>query len=408
MRKSTALTYVHWILTAVLLLGVGPAFRWVGLEFIFDWPRLLATFWVSLTLRSLFVAVLLCIAAFPLKQTLVPFWQRCTKDKPRLLLIVLFVPFMLWQFGLSVGLMLVVDVLAFLEILDRVTGTRRRMRMATAIVVPAAYFFVGLILVFCYNDVIASVEDVGKYTMTYKNLDSILLGGHSVSGIAHAVMQRLPISTYSVLEVVYFGMFGQLGAGIFFTALAYGKRHSLAYVGTLVTAYYLALLVFVLWPATDPSSICVDHFARFPQFLDLYDVQKAAVLKPHILLMHTAQPAIEADYYITFPCMHIALPVIVLWFVRRWKRMVVVLAVYDVILCMAILLLEQHFLVDLIGGVITAAVAIALVKLPEVTEGKNVGHGEGTTRGAKGTGIITSLCLMCFLWFLSAFATVIA
>ncbi|HVQ63515.1 MAG TPA: hypothetical protein VMT78_03200, partial [Terriglobia bacterium] len=79
-----------------------------------------------------------------------------------------------------------------------------------------------------------------------------------------------------------------------------------------------------------------------------------------------------------------------------------------VILCMAILLLEQHFLVDLIGGVITAAVAIALVKLPEVTEGKNVGHGEGTTRGAKGTGIITSLCLMCFLWFLSAFATVIA
>ena len=74
--------------------------------------------------------------------------------------------------------------------------------------------------------------------------------------------------------------------------------------------------------------------------------------------MHTAQPLIEADYYITFPCMHIALPVIVLWFVRRWKRMVVVLAVYDVILCVAILLLEQHFLVDLIGGVITAVLQL--------------------------------------------------
>src|SRR5688572_6568250 len=35
-----------------------------------------------------------------------------------------------------------------------------------------------------------------------------------------------------------------------------------------------------------------------------------------------------------------------------------------------------------------------------VTQGKNVGHGEGTTTGAKGTRIITSLCLMCFLWFL--------
>jgi hypothetical protein len=313
----------------------------------------------------MFVAILLCIVAFPLKQTLVPFWARCQKDKPRLVLAALFVPFMLWQFGWTIGTMLIVDVLAFLEILDRVAANRSVLwRMAKNIVLPASYFFVGLILVFCYNDVIASLVDVGKYTEMYVRIDSILLAGSSVSEIAHAVMQGLPVSVYRFLEVIYFGMFGQLGAGIFLVALAYGKRHCLAYVGTMLTAYYLALLVFALWPARVPASVCVEHFSRFPQSLDLYNVQKATVLKPKLLFSHTEPIRIDTDYFILFPCMHIALPLIVLWFVRKWRRMFAVLLLYDVVLCAAILLLEQHFFMDLIGGVLAAAVAIALVKVP--------------------------------------------
>ena len=365
MGKSTVLRHLHWILTALLLLGLWPAFRWAGLEFILDWPRLLTVFWVSLTLRSMFVAILLCIAAFPLKQTLAPFWTRCLKDKPRLVLAVLFVPFMLWHFGWTIGTMLTVDVLAFLEILDRVAANRSTLwRMAKNIVLPASYFFAGLILVFCYNAVIASLVDIGKYTEMYVRIDSILLAGNSVSEIAHAVMQGLPLSVYRFLEVIYFGMFGQLGAGIFLMALAYGKRHCLAYVGTMLTAYYLALLVFALWPARVPASVCVEHFSRFPQSLDLYNVQKATVLKPKLLFSHTETLQIDTDYFILFPCMHIALPLIVLWFVRKWKRMVAVLLVYDVVLCAAILLLEQHFFMDLIGGVLAAAAAIALVRVP--------------------------------------------
>ena len=66
--------------------------------------------------------------------------------------------------------------------------------------------------------------------------------------------------------------------------------------------------------------------------------------------------------------MHIALPMIMLWFIRKWRRLFAVLAVYDVILCFAILLLEQHFLIDLFGGAIAAVVAIALVKVPKEKE----------------------------------------
>ena len=46
---------------------------------------------------------------------------------------------------------------------------------------------------------------------------------------------------------------------------------------------------------------------------------------------------ISTDYFITFPCMHIVQPIIVLWFLRRWRRMFVALAVYDLLLMTAIL-----------------------------------------------------------------------
>jgi hypothetical protein len=369
MGKSTVFRYLHWILTALLLLGVVPAFRWVGLEFNFDWPRLLTIYWIGLTLQSLFATTLLCIVTFPLEQTLLPFWKRCLDDKLRLILVASFIPFMIWQFGWAIGLMLAVDVLMFLEVLDRIGGGHKTaLRMAKNILVPAAYFFAGLILVFCYNDVIARAVDVNKNTAMYVRLDSIFLLGSGVSEIAHAVMQRLPVSAYNVLEGIYFGMFAQLGVGIFLSAVKYGMRRALAYVGTLLTAYYLALLVFALWPAAVPASICPDHFSRFPQSAALYSVQQATVQKPKVLFSRATTPQIDTDYFILLPCMHIALPMIMLWFIRKWRRLFAVLLAYDVILCVAILLLEQHFLIDLFGGAIAAIVAIALVKVPKEKE----------------------------------------
>jgi hypothetical protein len=43
---------------------------------------------------------------------------------------------------------------------------------------------------------------------------------------------------------------------------------------------------------------------------------------------------------------------------RRWKRIVYCLIAYDILLIPAILLLEWHYVVDLIGGVAVALIAI--------------------------------------------------
>ena len=354
---------LHWIITAALLLGLVPAFHYAGLPLSFNWPRLLTVFWVSLFFRSVFVAVFLCILGFPLKETLLPLWERYRKDRGRLVLGVLFVAFMLWQFGLSIGVMLVVDSLALFEILERASPWKLRSKAAD-ILAPAAYFFVGLLLVFFYNDVIASVQPVDTYTTTYNYFDSILLGGYTVPQIAHALMQRVPLSAYTFLEMVYFGMFGVLGATLLMTAFAYGRRRAVALIGTFLMAYYVAMFAFFLWPSMDPYALCAEHATKFPQFLNLYEVQKATIEKPQMLFAHAPGIVIDTDYFIAFPCMHIALPVIAMWYLRRWQRMAQLIAAYNVVLFASILLLEQHFFVDIIGGVLTAIIAIVVVGDP--------------------------------------------
>src|SRR5262249_33098434 len=69
---------------------------------------------------------------------------------------------------------------------------------------------------------------------------------------------------------------------------------------------------------------------------------------------------INTDYFIAFPSLHAADPIIVFWFLRKWKRIAAVLIIHDILLIPCILLLEWHYVVDLIGGVMIAGIAIWL------------------------------------------------
>jgi membrane-associated phospholipid phosphatase len=62
--------------------------------------------------------------------------------------------------------------------------------------------------------------------------------------------------------------------------------------------------------------------------------------------------------------MHIASPIIALWFLRQWRRLAIILLMLDVLLCFAIVLLEYHYVMDLIGGIAVAALAILMVDSP--------------------------------------------
>lgn len=130
------------------------------------------------------------------------------------------------------------------------------------------------------------------------------------------------------------------------------------FVAAIMTAYYVGLILFYLVPAAGPYYLASgDPSAQ--KYLEGGEIQFARILDSFRL--HHSIPMISSDYFIAFPCLHIAQPLIVLWYLRDWKRVALVLGLYDLVLIPSIVLLQQHYVVDLIGGVGVAALAVFMV-----------------------------------------------
>ena len=155
-------------------------------------------------------------------------------------------------------------------------------------------------------------------------------------------------------------MFPQIGAAMFLLALCDGKKRALQFVGTILLSYYFALALFYLWPSQGPYYLCPEHFSRFPAGLQAYNIQKALIAHALARWHHEPLVRISTDYFIGLPCMHITQPLVVMWFLRRWRRMVIALAAYNCFLVAAVVLLEWHYVADIIAGILVAALAIAI------------------------------------------------
>jgi hypothetical protein len=340
-----------------------PVLRNQHLPLKFDWITLAVAYWFVLAAQSIFAAILLSLIGLPRQQILEPFLVRFRENPLRLVPLLLFVAILIWLTSWLRALVLAVDAIALLELLNR-QETRGLRRAASAILAPAAYLFFGFLLVLAYNNVIVSVRYNFATDPALVAIDRWLLHGHSVSGLTHWALQAFPLSFFKALEFIYFGMFLQIGSTLILLALCDGRTQALQFVGTILTSYYLALIIFYIWPAQGPYNLCPAHFSRFPTSLQSYTIQKTLI--PHALALWRHQPIsrISTDYFIAFPCMHIVQPIIVLWFLRRWRRMVIVLALYDVLLIAAILLLEMHYVIDIVAALPVALLAIAITAGP--------------------------------------------
>jgi len=221
--------------------------------------------------------------------------------------------------------------------------------------------FLGIALVFIYNQIVVAYEFHQAHDAVLDRMDSWLLLGQTVSEVAHKAMRHLPNQVFRLFDLAYLAMMPQMGAGLVITALKFGRKRAFQYVAAVVTAYWLALLCFYLWPSQSPFYKCVTHFDVLPQNLDVYSAQKNLLVYLRFLGNHEPIGTIRAAYYIAFPCMHIAQPVILLWFLRKWKRLFMSLLIYDLFLTVSIILLEFHYLMDLVGGVALALLAVVMV-----------------------------------------------
>jgi len=255
----------------------------------------------------------------------------------------------------------VIDALAVLEFVERKRERRESLLPSAASVIPAAVYLVfGFLLVFTYNNIIVSVRFYGAYDQALNQLDARLFG-MTVSAVAHRAAELLPRQVFRLAEVIYFGMFAQIGATVLICGFSSGAKRAVKFVGAILLVQSLALTLFYLWPSHGPYYTCVGHFDRLRFNLNSYIFQRDALDFARRLWMHQPIHTLPLCYYLAFPCTHLAQPLIVLWFLRRWKRAVALFAAYDVLLVASILILEWHYFVDVPGGIAIAAVVIWIV-----------------------------------------------
>lgn len=350
----------HWHYWIGLLLSIAliPLLRGLHIPAKFDWIALGTAYWLVLAAQSIFVAAVLCVIGLPGQTMLRPLVEHYRREPIRIVLLLVYFAALGWAFTWMKALILTVDTVAILEFRERKLHDLRQ--TAAAILLPALYLFAGFLLVFAYNDIIASCRFSFAYDDAFNAMDRWILRGASISDLSHWAVRTLPLPFFHFLEFIYFGMFPQIGAAIILVTLYDGKNRALQFVGTILMSYYLALGLFYLWPSQGPYYLCPGHFSRFPTTLQAYSIQKLLITRALALWNHVPIHRISTDYFIAFPCMHIAQPLVVMWFLRRWKRMLIVLCAYDGLLMVSILLLEWHYLVDIIGGILVAGIAIAI------------------------------------------------
>jgi hypothetical protein len=375
LRKSVlrnTLKESHYWLSGLLAVALIPALKRLGLPVGFDWGRLIVSYWLVLAAQSVCLAVLLLFADSPAR-VFRCFWQRLRRNRLLIVLVVIYFVVLALTLSWFKATVLTVDTLALLEFRDRTTSATRR-SVVYSVLVSALYLFAGFLLVFAYNDVILSLRFFGSADVALNSVDEWLLRGWSVSRICAWAATSLPHAIFVLLEFIYFGMFTQIGAALILSSSLGGRKNGLRFVGTILTAYYLALMLFYLWPSQGPYYL---SGGAIPHGLMVSEIQRQSVLNSAALWSHRGVAPISTDYYIAFPCMHIAQPLIVMWFLRRSRRMVSLLAAYDILLVPAILLLEWHYFVDILGGVLVAGLAIVAVNFDQSARNRLAGETNG-------------------------------
>lgn len=233
---------------------------------------------------------------------------------------------------------------------------------------PWGYLAFGIELAIIYNCAIVSVRHFNLYDWMFERWDAAAFG-ISVTRLGHAAM-RLDRPA----ETIYYAMGGTMGAAILFLCVAGERREAFRMTGTILTSYYISLLIFAAWPSQGPFSL---HATGFGPQMVTGEFQRLSYINAGILYHHRNWLPPAAGYFVAFPSMHVAQPLIAGWFLRRWRVVSLLVFGYCALLIPAILILQWHYFVDIVAGILVAAFATVLLKERHPMErGGTIGRAE--------------------------------
>jgi PAP2 superfamily len=341
----------HWLLSASAFVGLLAYALFTRTPLSMNWSIFATMYWgycLSLALRAVVVAAILYGIQFP--EAFKQCWKRYRRQPVRFLaqlLTFIWIAFFMDVFSAIVVTGTSIAIAEFLEVqqfkLDNIRQPMWNLLRA------AHYFFFGVTMVFLYNDVIARSRPF-SHDDAARRIDSVLLLGSSIPSFAH----RIPHFLFPIADAIYWG-FGEIGAVFLLLAFLRRKSEAFRYAGAMLTAYYLGLIIFYIWPVVGPFDHA-GHFENLPR-VGSFGMQWATLER---LQAVRQLPGLKMnpDYFIGFPSLHIALPMIGWFFVRPWRRIARIIASYNVVLVFAILALEWHYAIDIAGGIVLAVLAV--------------------------------------------------
>jgi PAP2 superfamily len=277
-------------------------------------------------------------------------WSHYLQSPFRLIPATLMVIVILVMFGPRTGGLISIAAFAIAEFQFRGGNWKR----AAHSVVPFLYLAFGIQIAVDYSSVIVSFRPCTQFDSLFARLDSCLLLGHSVPELS-----RTFASLYGPAEATYYILGGVMGAGLLFLCLAGERRQAFQMSGAILLAYYMALFVFFFFPAQGPFIS-----GGLPSRLFTAPIQHASLSNATFLYHHAGWITPPRAYYVAFPSLHVAQPLIVAWFLRRWRVVSALIGSYCILLIPAILILQWHYLVDILAGIALAVLAILIVSDP--------------------------------------------
>lgn len=342
---QTRHSFVGPVVCSVLLLSLLVVFRSLGIPLRPEGTPLLGLY-LAIGVQSVAYAVLLVAVQFP-RELFLPAVLRIFR-RPEFILLASVLGFLFFRLlPTEFAFSLVVTILALTQI--------QWTKLASTIV-PGVYLFIGLFTVFGYNIVAVTVRFKPDYDSILRRADAFFLFGHSVSELSHRFAAAVPGFVTEGLLTWYALMFAQVGAALLLCAILVNRGYAMRFVSTILLVYAITITFFFAFPTHSPYFTCLDHTSSHLP-LHLIKIQEQFV-RGATARWKGGRAPLGPEYYVAFPCMHIAQPLIVMWFLRRWRRIVRVLVCVDVVLAFAIVILEWHYFVGVLGGALISAVAI--------------------------------------------------
>ncbi len=274
-------------------------------------------------------------------------WDAFRNASWRLVPVALMTLVFVFIFGLKSGVMIAVAGIGILEFHYR----KGDWKAGRSSLFTWAYLAAGIQIAIYYSAVIVSLRPCSKYDATFARFDTFMMFGGTVVGLS-----RLASALYVPAELVYYSIGGVMGATILFLCLSGDRRAAFQMCGAIVSAYYLSLVIFFALPAQGPFVS-----ASLPAQLFTAGVQRASLANASSLYHHSRWMTPGLGYYVAFPSLHMAQPLIAAWFLRRWRRVSLIVLGYCILLVPAILILRWHYAIDVVGGIVVAAVAVLSV-----------------------------------------------